>query len=411
MEFLTIIYLVYIFIAIYYLSLFSLIYVQNRGRMQESPPVTKAYSLSIIVPCYNAEKEIADTIQNLLNSDYAGLKKIIVVDDCSTDNSYKIAKKFQKKYPKKVLVVRTPKNTGRAAGAKNFGAKFVKTDLIGFTDDDSRPNKDAISRMIGFFDDKKVGGVTSRVLVLNRNNFITGLQAIEYKVIAFTRKLLGFVDAIYVTNGPLSIYRKKAFDHIGGFDINNLTEDIEITWHFVAKGYKIKISLPAKVYTIAPNTFKGWFKQRIRWNIGGVQTISKYKKSFLKCGMLGYFILPFFALSWFLGIIGFLILFYRFGRTFIIRYLSTKWSIEAQTAIITLKDVNLTPSILIFFGVALFILALLYNVLALVYSREREFKQHGLFSLFLYMLVYLSCYPIILITSIFKFFIRKQHTW
>jgi cellulose synthase/poly-beta-1,6-N-acetylglucosamine synthase-like glycosyltransferase len=270
MDFLTLVYLIYTFIAFYFLFLFILIYLQNKKQNYESPDPNKIYSLSLVIPCYNGQDTIATTISNLLKSSYPGLKKIVVVDDCSTDDSYKIAKSFEKQ-DSRVIVVQTPKNTGRAAGAKNYGARFADTDLIGFTDDDSFPDEDAIYKMVGFFNDKKVGAVTSRVLVKHRNNFLEKFQAIEYKVIAFTRKLLGFVDAIYVTNGPLSIYRKKAYDDVGGFDIKNLTEDIEITWHFVKNGWNVCMSIPAKVYTIVPNKIKSWFNQRLRWNVGGMQ--------------------------------------------------------------------------------------------------------------------------------------------
>ena len=409
METLTIIYLFYTFITLYFLFLFSLTFMQNRKEISSYPKPKKIYSLSIIIPCFNAEKDIGNTITNLLKSDYKGLKKIIVVDDCSTDNSYKIMKEYAKKYPL-VMAVQTPKNTGNAAGAKNYGAKFAKTELIGFTDDDSIPQPDAISKMVGFFNDPKVGAVTSRVLVYNREKFISKLQAIEYKLIAFTRKMLGFLDAIYVTNGPLSIYTKKAFDDVNGFDEKNLTEDIEITWHFVKKGYKVHMSIPAKVYTLVPDNFKAWYKQRIRWNVGGLQTTSKYKKTLLKCGMLGKFILPFFTISWVLGLFGLSILIYRLFNSMAMRYLSTKYSIEAQTAIITLNDFNFSPSILFFFGIVILIMSITYNAIALIYSKEKDFKRNGLFNIFAYMFFYLLAYPLILITSLYKF-LRGYNTW
>ncbi len=410
MEWLTVVYLVYTFLALYILTLFVLIYVQNKERMYEIIPIKKKYSLSIVIPCFNAEKVIGNTIENLLKSDYKGLKQIIVVDDCSKDNTFKIAKSYERKYPGKVRAVRTPKNSGRAAGAKNYGAKFVKTELIGFTDDDSLPCKDAISSMIGFFNDPQVGGVTSRVLVHNRDSFMGKAQAIEYKIIAFTRKILGFVDAVYVTNGPLSIYTKKSFDECHGFNMTNWTEDIELTWHLVSLGYKVRMALSAKVYTIVPATFKPWFRQRLRWNVGGLQTMNAYKKSFLRHGMLGAFIIPFFTISWALAIGGLLLLSYRIIRTIIVRYLTTHYSLEAQTAIVRMSDLNLTPSILVFFGTALFVLGLSYNLLALSYSREQDFKKHNLFQILVYMIFYLTAYPAILIISIFNF-IKGKKTW
>ncbi len=409
LDFLTNLYLFYTFVSLYFLTLFILIYFQNRNLLFYSPVFEKELSLSIVIPCYNEADSIGDTIQHHLSADYKGLKKIFVVDDCSKDNSYEIIKKYAKLYPQ-VIALQTPKNTGCAAGAKNFGAKFVKTDLIGFSDGDSFPKKDAISNMVGFFNDETVGGVTSRVLVRDRNNLLEKLQSVEYKIIAFTRKLFGFVGGIYVTNGPLSIYRKKAFDEVNGFDEKNLTEDIEITWHFVKDNWKVQMSLASLVYTVVPSNLRIWFKQRIRWNVGGIQTIMKYKKSFLEKGMLGSFILPFFGLSWVLAVFGLCVLVYRVFRTIIVRYLSTFYSVQAQTTILRLQDINLSPSILFLFGIFLFVFSLSFNLLALSYSREKDYKGTNPFQVGFFMFFYLLLYPIVLITSSYKF-LRGYNKW
>ena len=411
MDFITTLYFIFTFIGFYHLSLFTLIYIQNKKRMFENPKPKKDYSLSIVIPCFNAEDTIGRTIQAQLDSDYLGLKKIIVVDDCSTDNSAKIIKEYEKKY-EKVLYVKTPKNTGNAAGAKNYGAKFVKTELIGFSDDDSLPNKDAISKMMGFFNDEKVGAVTSRVLVRNKKNFLARIQSVEYKLIAFTRKLFGFVESIYVTNGPMSIYRKVGFDQVKGFNPNNLTEDIEITWNFVKHGWKVRISLLAVAYTDVPLTLKAWFKQRIRWNVGGLQTVWAYRKTILRCGMLGFFIWPYFTLAWILGISGLGLLVYRVSRYIFLNYLAASYSLEAQTALLRFNDISFSPSVLAFFGFVLLTLSLLYNVLALLHSREKskEFKNENAFSFLAYMFVYLLLYPIVLIISGIKF-LRGYNEW
>ena len=410
MEFITIVFLVYTFIALYFFFLFVLIYFQNKKDFFYYPKAKKNYSLSIIVPCYNEEKDIGGTIEALLNMGYKGLKKIIVVDDCSTDNSFNIMKEYAKKYSK-VMAVQTPKNTGNAAGAKNYGAKFVKTELIGFTDADSYPDKGSASKMVGFFNDLRVGTVTSTVLVKNRNNFIEKLQAIEYKVIKFSRKLLEFIDSIYVTPGPLAIYRKKAFDEVGGFDEKNLTEDIEITWNLHAHNWKVKMCVPSRVYTVAPSKVKVWLNQRNRWNMGGLQTIVKYRKQALRGkGMLGAFILPFFVLSWLLGLFGIFILIYRLLRELIVHYLSTRYSIGAQTAILTLREINLTPHVLVFLGLILFLFGLFFTLIALSNAREKQYKKIGVFTLGFYLIFYLLAYPIILIISLTKFLKRKR-TW
>lgn len=408
-DFITVVYLFYTFVALYFLFLYILVYVPNRKFFYYFPITTKTPSLSIIIPCYNEEKSLTKTVECLLNSDYEGLKKIIIVDDCSKDNSYKVAKELEKKYSK-VIAVQTPSNTGKASGSKNYGIKFADTELIGFTDADSYPQRDSIKKMIGFFEEKGVGGVTSTVLVENRKNFLERLQSVEYKIIAFTRKLLDFVDAIYVTPGPLGIYRRDALKKVNGFDENNMTEDIEITWNLVSKGYKIRMSSQSKVYTVAPDNVKAWFNQRVRWNVGGIQTILKYKKFFLREGMLGIFIIPFFIFSWFLGVTGLLILLYRGIQTLIMRYLSTSYSIQAQTAIITFKEIMIYPNVLLFFGITLLIMSILFTFFALSITKEKEFKKHSVIDVLVFMFAYLLAYPIILTVSAYKF-LRGRFSW
>jgi cellulose synthase/poly-beta-1,6-N-acetylglucosamine synthase-like glycosyltransferase len=407
MEAITVIYLFYTFIAFYFLFLFVLIYFQNKKQIFYCPVPNKNYSLSIIIPCYNEGETIEKTIKSVLNAGYKNLKKIIVVDDCSKDNSYEIIKVLAKKYPK-VVAVQTPKNTGHAAGSKNYGAKFADTELIGFTDGDSFIEEGAIDKTVGFFNDKMVGSVTSSILVYNRDNFLERVQSVEYKIIKFSRKLLEFIDSIYVTPGPLGVFRKSAFDKIGGFDENNLTEDIEITWHLQAEGYKVRMAVPARAYTVVPSKFKEWFKQRQRWNLGGLQTIAKYKKDWFRKGMLGNFILPFFVFSWVIGFLGLFVLFYRFLKTLIFKIFATTYSVQTQTSLIRFNDINFTPNVLLFFGLILFLLSVWFSLVALLSVEEGKYKRENLFVVGFYMIFYVLISPIILITAGYRFLIGNK---
>jgi cellulose synthase/poly-beta-1,6-N-acetylglucosamine synthase-like glycosyltransferase len=308
-----------------------------------------------------------------------------------------------------IIKVLDKSNSGKA-DSLNQALKIAKGELFAVVDADSYPEKIAISSLIGFFDDEKVGAATTRIQVKYPHNFIRNLQAIEYKVIAFTRKLLGFLDAIYVTPGPLAIYRKSALLKIGGFDTKNMTEDIEATWHLVYEGYKIRMSFISKVFTVAPDSTKKWFKQRIRWNVGGMQTLSKYKSNFFRKGMLGFFILPFFSVSLVLGILGLFIFAYRFFRSFLISYLSTRYSVEAQTAILRLQEINLSPSILFFFGLVLFVSGLLFTFFALQIVNKETHEKESFFSVIFYSLIYITAYPAIIIVSVYSFF-RGKHSW
>src|SRR3989344_9101162 len=199
MDILPIIYLGYMFISIYFLSFYFLLYIRNRKTLYECPELTKHFSVSVLVPAYNEEDTIENTVNAVFSSDYDHIKEVIVINDGSKDRTADIVKHLQKKYSKLKLLDKP--NSGKA-DSLNQALKIVKGELVAVVDSDSFQNVDAIRKLVGYFDDEKVGAATCPILARNKNTFFEKLQAIEYSVIALTRKLLESVDAIYVTPGP-----------------------------------------------------------------------------------------------------------------------------------------------------------------------------------------------------------------
>ena len=408
MEFLPYIYLTYMFISLYMLSFFLLIYFRNRKSFFGYPHSKKQYKVSFLVPSFNEQETIKETIEHIFNTKYKHILEVIIINDASSDNTLKIAKQLQKKYSK-IKIISNNENLGKAGGL-NKGLKIAKGEIIAIVDADSYPEKGSIDKMIGFFNDSEVGAVTCPVVVRNRNKFFEKLQAIEYKVIAFSRKLLDYVDAIYVTPGPLALYRKKALDDINGFDTKNLTEDIEATWHLTDNKWKRRMALPTQVSSTVPQKFKPWFTQRRRWNIGGLQCIYKYKKSLLKKGMLGGFIIPFFILNTFLGLLGLSIFFYLLITRIISNFLRVKYSVIAEVPALTLNEIYITPSILNYFGIILFIMGFIFTILILSILNEKILKKENILNLPFYMTIYLIIYPFIMISAIWHI-IRGKRIW
>lgn len=388
--------------------LLILIYVQNRDKIFAYPK-SKPVPVSIIVPCFNEGKTIGKTIQSLLELDYPKeMIEIIVVDDKSSDDSVATARQYEKKY-KNVKVIVNKRNSGGAAEPTNIGIKAAKFDYIAVTDADSSPAKDALKKMLGFLqEDPKTAAVTCSVLVKDSRTWMQKLQEIEYKVIAFTRKLLDMIDAVYVTPGPFALYKKSALKEIGYFDTNNLTQDIEIVWRLRSHGYKAKMALSAHVHSESPIKFKHWWRQRIRWTIGGTQTMLKYKKYVFRKGMLGLFILPFFAVSLFLGLFGLALFTYLFARSFIVTYLSTKYSLAAQTTVLRLQELTFAPSILNFFGAALFFLGLGFTIFSLISIKDNV--KANAFNVLFFQIIYLTIYPLITLVAITKL-MRGKYSW
>jgi len=413
MELMPVIYLGYMFVSIYFLFLFLILYYLNKKRLFDYPLLKKSYKVSFVIPAYNEEKTIKDTLNHIFEIDYENISQVIVVNDYSTDKTKDIVESMKRDH-KNLILINNEKNLGNAARTKNVGLKHADGEIIAFVDADSYPEKDSLKKMLGFFEEKKVGAVTCPILVKNQDNIIEKMQELEYKTIATTRKLLGYVDSIYVTPGPLALYRKKALDEINGFDEENMTEDIEITWGLTRFGWKREMSLSTKVMTTAPNNLKDWYKQRLRWTLGGLQCIIKYKKEFLKKGILGMFVLPFFVLQFFLGVFGIGIFLYLLITRVISNYLFAKYAIPASVPLLTMNDLFITPSFLDYLGIILFIAGFIFTLLVISVIERIELKQvlkkQKLRVILFYSLIYLSFYPLITVNAIYKYF-KGEKKW
>jgi len=375
-------------------------------------PQFKHEPVSIVIPCYNEAKHIGNTIESLLSLDWPKkMIEIIIVDDRSSDDSVKIARRYARKY-KNVKVIVNKINSGGAAEPCNIGIDAAKYNYVAITDADSRPAPDVLNKMIGFLQRQKMtAAVTCSVLVDKPpKKFIQKLQQVEYIAIAFSRKLLDFIDAVYVTPGPFALYKKKILKKIGKFDTSNLTQDIEIVWALKKAGYNSRMSLGARVYTSSPSKWKIWWKQRTRWNIGGIQTIIKYKKEFLKRNILGSFILPFFSVSLFVGVLGLTILLNRLINRLAVLAISAKYSLYANTIAYNTAGFTFSTSVINFFFISLFAVGLFFTFLGLTVLDEFNMNLKDMLTILFYFAIYLSIYPFLLVSSIFKF-AKGNYSW
>lgn len=92
--------------------------------------------ISIIIPCYNAQKTIDSCFRSLENQTIGMHNlEVIFVNDASTDGTLGCLLDFEKKYPENVLVVNCEKN-GRQGKARNIGLSYATSEYVGFADDD-----------------------------------------------------------------------------------------------------------------------------------------------------------------------------------------------------------------------------------------------------------------------------------
>ncbi len=265
-----------VFFGLFMTMFFLLTIRENRHNIQNPPPLKKLPFVSILVPAYNEGEHIAKTIESLKNLDYPGnLYEIIVIDDGSKDNTLSIARKFASKQVR----VFTKENGGKAS-AINLGISKAKGEIIGVMDADSFVTRPALLRMIGYFADSKVMSVTPSMKVHNPKGIMQRIQAIEYLFGTLLRKVFSWLNAITVTPGPFSLFRKSFFEKHGGYDEHTLTEDMEIAFRIQSNHYKIENSINAEVFTVAPSSFRELLSQRLRWYSGFIHNVQKYSKMF-----------------------------------------------------------------------------------------------------------------------------------
>jgi cellulose synthase/poly-beta-1,6-N-acetylglucosamine synthase-like glycosyltransferase len=403
-DFFTAVYLVLFFFGILFLMIFLILHYRSYKHLYKSPKMKRIRSISFLVPAYNEEDSLESTVRALLNLDYPQDKiEIIILNDGSKDKTCEIGRRLERE--NKNVKLLDKENSGKA-NSLNEGIKLAKFELIGVVDADSYPMKDSLRKMIGHFDEEGVAAVTSRVLVQNKKNWLGRFQVLDYSIIAWTRKLLDFVNSVYVTNGPLSIYDAKVVREVGGFDPNNLTEDIELTWNLLSRGYKTRMSYSAIVYTVVPEDFSTWTKQRVRWNLGGIQTVNKYWKSMFKKGEFGYVVIPYVSASFILAIIGFLL----FIRYFWIKggfYFYSFYYYFSGYEFWKYLEFNLSFTLLLFLGFLFFLLAIFYYKIGF---KNSETGRKSIISILAYSFFYRALYVVPLIIAIHKL-LRRDIRW
>lgn len=236
--------------------------------------------ISFIIACYNEAETIADTIKNLDGLSFP-LKEIIAVNDGSSDHTKEELLKLEDEYH--IKFINLEENKGKA-NALNVAAKLAKYPYLMCVDADTIIDDDAPYYMIeSLVNDASIGAVTGNPRIRNKSTLLGKIQTIEYASMIGSIKraqtINGYVNTI---SGVFSLFNKKALEKNDFWDTDMITEDIAVSWKFHLSGYKIKYEPRALCWMLVPETFKGLWKQRVRWSQGGHEVILRDLKNMLK---------------------------------------------------------------------------------------------------------------------------------
>jgi cellulose synthase/poly-beta-1,6-N-acetylglucosamine synthase-like glycosyltransferase/peptidoglycan/xylan/chitin deacetylase (PgdA/CDA1 family)/spore germination protein YaaH len=262
-----------------------------RKRKDFSTPGYKP-RVAVLIPAYNEEKVIARTIRSVLMSSYKNIH-IIVIDDGSKDDTYKIATEtYAKEIADGRLTVLTKPNAGKAE-ALNYALRTTDEEIYVGIDADGVIAHDAIGRLVCHFANPAIGAVAGNAKVGNRVNLWTRWQALEYVTSQnFERRALDLFNVVMVVPGAIGAWRTSAVKAGGLYHPDTVAEDADLTMNLLEQGYQVIYEDQAIAFTEAPENAGDLARQRFRWSFGILQAVYKHKAAIRNRRAMGLFALP-----------------------------------------------------------------------------------------------------------------------
>lgn len=266
-----------------------------RERASLKPP-QKLPLVSIIIPAYNSQKTIAQTLKSAKAIDYPK-KEIIVVND-SSDGTPAIARSYGAR------VIQNRKRIGKSA-ALNRAAGTARGELLFFLDADTTVSRDSLKWLVPWFSEKDVAAVMPRYHLRN-NHPVARLANIEniftfalLKVHMFFRSIGGF-------RGCSIIIRSDVLkDHPWP---DTLMEDNHLAATLLSRGYRIIWEPLSTAYTTEPETREEIKCQKRRWGEGAYLAFRRHRRYYLRSPQFMIFFYPYFALGIATGLLTFSLL-------------------------------------------------------------------------------------------------------
>lgn len=240
--------------------------------------------VSVIIPAWNEEVGILNTVRSVLKSTYGNLE-VIVVNDGSTDHSDEIMRTYAKHYTRtaagrgKTLHYHYKENGGKGS-ALNYGIALSSGDIVITIDGDCAIEPTTVENFVRHFENEKVMAAVGNVKIANATGILGVLQYLEFLFSFYFKKADSLFNTVYIIGGAAGAFRREVFDRIGGFNTKNITEDIDLSVRIQKAGMRIVYAADAVVYTEGADTLVGLMKQRLRWKRGRFQTFYEHRHLF-----------------------------------------------------------------------------------------------------------------------------------
>ncbi len=246
-------------------------------------------SITIQLPIYNESHVIDRLIDACVGLDYPREKLFIQVLDDSTDETTEVVQakisEWEAKGFKNITLVRRPNRKGYKAGALAYAMQYTQTDCVAVFDADFVPPTDFLRRTMPYFSrDPKLALIQTRWEHLNLDyNWLTRAQALNIdghfaiEQVARSRGRLPMS-----MNGTGGIWRIQAINDAGGWSSSTLTEDLDLSYRALMKGwdflYLVDVAVPGEL----PPQVQAYKMQQARWATGSTECLIKHAVPLMK---------------------------------------------------------------------------------------------------------------------------------
>ncbi len=215
-------------------------------------------TISLIIPIYNSEEYLPLLFKSLINQ-VRPFDEIILVDNNSKDNSFKLCKDFQRENKHLNIIVFNEKKKGPSA-ARNSGLKKATSDILSLTDADCELEKNWAKNAVDYFENggdcEIIGGIAVGEEIFGRENtFETYTEEFSYYYWTLNRQTekpykMESADDFF-SKAPFAIatynmaMKREVFEKTKGFDENLLNNEDTEWWMRACKmGYKSMVGMP-----------------------------------------------------------------------------------------------------------------------------------------------------------------------
>ena len=258
-------------------------FVRDRNEpLPGAPPPLRDYPLvSVLIPCFNEERQAGETFAALAALAYPAYE-IIAINDGSSDNTGAILDELTLQIPQ-LRVVHLASNQGKST-AMNAGALAARGEILVGIDGDALLDPHALTWLVRRFQmDATLGALTGNPRIRNRASLLGKLQVGEFSsIVGLIKRAQSTYGTLFTVSGVICAFRKRALQDAGWWSPGALTDDVDVTWRIQLAGWRVTFEPKALCWILTPETLSGLWRQRLRWAEGGVQAIVKATGSMVR---------------------------------------------------------------------------------------------------------------------------------